>query len=100
RSTLAGAFALPGYPHPRFRDEGYRPLNGEYRWPLWTALDGVLFFDAGQVFQRYRGLRLGGVRHNVGAGVRVYGRDDAAGRVEVAFGPEGPRLIAQIGTLF
>lgn len=99
-STLGGAFTLRGYPNHRFRDEGYLLLNAEYRWPIWTALDGVLFFDAGQVFQRYRGLHLGGVRHNVGAGVRVYGRDDVAGRVEVAFGPEGPRLIAQIGTLF
>ncbi len=99
-STLGGAYTLRGYPAHRFRDEGYLLLNAEYRWPIWNALDGVLFFDAGQVFHRYRDLHLGGVRHNVGAGFHAYARDGIAGRVEVAYGPEGPRLIAQIGRLF
>lgn len=99
-SALGGAYSLRGYPTYRFRDEGTLLVNAEYRWPVWDTLDGVLFFDAGQAFHRYRDLRLADFHHNVGLGLHVYGRAGVAGRVEFAYGPEGPRLIAQIGTLF
>lgn len=99
-STLGGAYSLRAYATNRFRDEGTLLLNAEYRWPVWDVLDGVLFFDAGQVFHRYKDVRLAAFHHNVGAGLRVYARDGIAGRLEVAYGPEGTRLIAQIGTLF
>lgn len=99
-STLGGPYSLRGYPTHRFRDEGTLLVNAEYRWPIWDVLDGVLFLDAGQVFHRYRDLRLADFHHNVGLGLRAYARDGVAGRVELAYGPEGPRLIAQIGTLF
>ena len=99
-SRLGGIHTLRGYATDRFRDEGTLLLNAEYRWPVWDLLDAVLFFDTGQVFHRYDDIAPSDFHSNVGAGLRVYGRSDVAGRLEVAFGPEGPRLLAQIGTVF
>ena len=99
-TTLGGVRTLRGYDHDRFRDEGYLLFNAEYRWPIWEVFDGVIFFDTGQVFQRYKEVDLGGFHSNVGAGLRVYGRSDVAGRLEVAYSPDGFRLLAQIGTVF
>ena len=99
-TTLGGVHTLRGYDHDRFRDEGYILLNAEYRWPVWDIFDGVVFFDTGQVFQRYKEVALDEFHSNVGAGLRVYGRSGVAGRVEAAYSPDGLRLLAQIGTVF
>ena len=99
-STLGGPHTLRGFDNNRFREEGYVLFNAEYRWPVWDILDGVVFFDSGQVFQRYKEIGLNEFHSNVGAGLRVYGRSGIAGRLEGAYGPDGIRLLAQIGTVF
>ena len=99
-STLGGVHTLRAYQYARFRDEGYVLFNAEYRWPVWDVLDGVVFFDTGQVFQRYDEVALDAFHSNVGAGLRVYGREGVAGRLEAAYGEDGLRILAQIGTVF
>ena len=99
-STLGGVHTLRAYQHARFRDEGYLLFNAEYRWPVWDVLDGVVFFDTGQVFQRYEEVAFDEFHSNVGAGLRVYGRGGVAGRLEAAYGEDGVRVLAQIGTVF
>ncbi len=99
-TTLGGVSTLRGYDQDRFRDEGYLLFNAEYRWPIWDIFDGVVFFDTGQVFQRYSDVAFDAFHSNVGVGLRVYGRSDVAGRLEAAYSPDGLRLLAQIGTVF
>ena len=99
-ATLGGPNSLRGFAANRFRDEGYLLFTAEYRYPVWDILDAVVFFDTGQVFQRYEDIDPAVFHSNVGAGLRVFSASDVAGRLEIAFGPEGPRLLAQIGTTF
>lgn len=99
-ATLGGPDDLRGYPTNRFRDEGSLLINLEYRYPVFDLLDAVVFYDTGQVFQRYKEIDPADFHHDVGAGLRVYGREGVAGRLEVAYGPEGVRLLARVGTMF
>jgi hypothetical protein len=99
-ATLGGPDDLRGYGADRFRDEGYLLFNVEYRYPVWDLLDAVVFFDTGQVFQDYDEIDPADFHSNVGAGLRVYGRSSVAGRLEVAYSPEGVRVLARIGTTF
>lgn len=99
-ATLGGPDDLRGYANDRFRDEGSLFATVEYRYPVFDILDAVVFYDTGQVFQRYDEIDPADFHHDVGAGLRVYGRSSVAGRLEVAYSPEGVRLLAQIGTTF
>jgi hypothetical protein len=99
-ATLGGPDDLRGFVADRFRDEGALLFTAEYRYPVWDLLDGVLFYDTGHVFQRYKEIDPAGFHHNVGAGLRVYGRSGVAGRLEAAYGGEGLRVLARIGTTF
>ena len=99
-ATLGGPNTLRGYSNDRFRDEGYLLATVEYRYPVFDILDAVVFYDVGQVFQRYQEVDLSAFHHDVGAGLRVYGRQGVAGRLEVAYSPEGVRVLARVGTTF
>jgi outer membrane protein assembly factor BamA len=99
-ATLGGPDDLRGYANDRFRDEGYFLATVEYRYPVFDILDGVVFYDTGQVFQRYEDIDPAALHHDVGAGLRVYGRQGVAGRLEVAYSPEGVRILARVGTTF
>ena len=99
-STLGGPDDLRGFVADRFREEGSLLFTAEYRYPVWDILDGVLFYDTGQVFRRYKDVDPADFHHNIGAGLRVYGRSGVAGRLEAAYGEEGLRVLARIGTTF
>ena len=99
-STLGGPDDLRGYDNDRFRDEGYLLATVEYRYPVFDILDAVVFYDTGQVFQRYNEIDPADFHHDVGAGLRVYGRGGVAGRLEAAYSPEGLRVLARVGTTF
>jgi hypothetical protein len=47
--TLGGPDDLRGFRRFRFRDEHMLLLQAEYRWEIFTAVDGALFYDAGKV---------------------------------------------------
>ena len=99
-ATLGGPDDLRGYATDRFRDEGYLLFNVEYRYPVWDILDAVVFFDTGQVFQKYDEIDPADFHSDIGAGLRVYSRSSVAARLEGAYSPEGLRLLARIGTTF
>jgi outer membrane translocation and assembly module TamA len=45
-------------------------VNGELRFPIWRALGGVVFVDAGNVFARAGDLDLSSIKASAGTGVR------------------------------
>ncbi|MEO7651535.1 MAG: BamA/TamA family outer membrane protein, partial [Bryobacteraceae bacterium] len=47
---LGGSDDVRGYRPFRFSDRNSMVLNGEYRWEIFSGLDGALFADAGKVF--------------------------------------------------
>ncbi len=99
-STLGGPATLRGYAYDRFRDRGSLLFTAEYRWPIFDIFDAAIFYDAGQVFKEYEDIGLDRFHYDAGGGLHVYGGGGVAARLEVAFSPEGPRLIAQVGTTF
>ena len=62
---------------PTFQDcdpiggEGLFILNEELRFPIFRKLQGVVFYDAGNVFRTLGDYSLGDLRHVAGAGLRV-----------------------------
>ncbi len=69
--TLGGDGQLRGYRRGFFRDKGSLLLSAEYRYPIWDTWNAVLFWDEGQVFDRYGDLEAGGFEYSFGAGISV-----------------------------
>lgn len=74
-----GADSVRGYPYQLLGplDRGGKPLGGtsmaigslEVRFPIWQALGGVVFVDAGNAWERVED-SLGGLRYTTGFGLR------------------------------
>ena len=50
--TLGGNDTLRGFREYRFRGPHAILAQAEYRWEIWSGLDGALFYDAGKVADR------------------------------------------------
>lgn len=80
RFFAGGDSTLRGFPRDRVgpRTTAGTPLGGEalllwnveYRFPVWSALRGVLFYDVGNVYEKIGDLDPTDVRHVLGAGLR------------------------------
>jgi outer membrane protein assembly factor BamA len=91
--TLGGSSTLRGFADYRFRDRNLLLFSAEYRWPLFRALDGALFYDAGTVAPTAQGLSLRHAQTDYGVGVRLHTTKRTLLRVDVARGAEGIRTI-------
>ena len=69
--VLGGGQRLRGYRRGFFRGEGSLLLSAEYRYPIWDTWNAFLFWDEGQVFERYGDLEAGRFQYSFGAGVSV-----------------------------
>ena len=70
-ATLGGTHRLRGYRRGSFRGEGSLLLSAEYRYPIWDTWNAFLFWDEGQVFNKYGDLEPGGLEYSFGAGISV-----------------------------
>jgi hypothetical protein len=68
--TLGGPDDLRGFRRFRFRDENILLLQAEYRWEIFTAVDGALFYDAGKVAADRGGLDVDDLETDYGIGFR------------------------------
>lgn len=80
-------------------------LNQEIRFPLWSRLRGVGFYDAGNAFETASDIRLSELRQSVGAGLRFelpFGliRLDWAAVVNPQPGEKPWRLLFSLGDAF
>jgi hypothetical protein len=89
--TLGGSNTLRGFADYRFRDRNLLLFNAEYRWPLFRALDGALFCDAGTVAPTAQALSMRHAHADCGAGARLHTTRRTLVRVDVARGAEGIR---------
>jgi hypothetical protein len=87
--TLGGPDDLRGFRRFRFRDRHALLLQAEYRWEIFTAVDGALFYDAGKVASRVEDLTLDGLESNYGIGFRFGTSNGVFLRIEGAFGSRG-----------
>ncbi|MEX2604967.1 MAG: BamA/TamA family outer membrane protein [Gracilimonas sp.] len=98
--SLGGSSNLRGYTTNRFRDSGSLLLTLEYRYPLWSFADIVLFIDEGHVFNHYSEISLEEFHENYGAGLHFLSAKGFAFRGEYAFSTESSRLILSINKNF
>jgi outer membrane protein assembly factor BamA len=91
--TLGGSNTLRGFLDYRFRDRDALLFNAEYRWPLFRALDGALFYDAGTVAPSAEALSMRHARTDYGLGVALHTATRTLARVEVARSAEGIRAL-------
>jgi outer membrane protein assembly factor BamA len=99
--TLGGPDDLRGFRRFRFRDENLLLLQAEYRWEIFTALDGAIFYDAGKVASRHEDLNLRDLESDYGIGFRFGTSNGVFLRIEGAFGSEGGKhFVFRYGHVF
>jgi hypothetical protein len=99
--TLGGPDDLRGFRRFRFRDDNALLLQAEYRWEIFTAMDGAIFYDAGSVAPRPSDLSLDRLDHDWGIGFRFGSDNGVFLRVEGAFGSrDGKHFIMRWGHVF
>ena len=99
--TLGGPDDLRGFRRFRFRDSHALLLQAEYRWEIFTAVDGAIFYDAGKVASRLEDLTLSDLESDYGIGFRFGTSNGVFLRVEGAFGSrEGKHFILRFGHVF
>jgi hypothetical protein len=99
--TLGGPDDLRGFRQFRFRDRNVLLLQAEYRWEIFTAVDGAIFYDAGRVAPRFADLGFNDLESDYGIGFRFGTRNGVFLRVEGAFGSSGGKhFILRYGHVF
>lgn len=99
--TLGGPDDLRGFRRFRFRDEHMLLLQAEYRWEIFTAVDGAIFYDAGKVASRREDLDLEDLESNYGIGFRFGTINGVFLRIEGAFGSrDGKHFVFRFGHVF
>ncbi|HPQ81410.1 MAG TPA: BamA/TamA family outer membrane protein [bacterium] len=95
-STLDVNSPLRGFTSGRFHDRNLIVLNAEYRFPIWEALDGVLFFDTGRVFHSFADLTMKDFKLSGGGGLRMRAMGLMLLRFDLAYGGEGIQTLVGI----
>ena len=98
--TLGGGQTLRGFRDFRFRDRHLLAVQAEYRFEILTALDGAIFYDAGQVAPRLARFRWRDFERDWGFGFRFGGNGGVFLRLDLAYGGEGPRTWLRFGHVF
>ncbi len=86
---IGGADDLRGFHPYRFTDRNAVVYNAEYRWEIFSGLDGALFFDAGKVMPHRTQLSFSELQTSAGFGFRFNARDHTFLRLDVGFSHEG-----------
>jgi len=99
--TLGGNDTLRGFREYRFRGPHAILAQGEYRWEIWSGLDGALFYDAGKVATRRGDLNFDGLERDYGFGFRFNTDEAIMFRVDAGFGSrDGKHLYIVFGGIF
>jgi hypothetical protein len=101
QKTLGGPDDLRGFRRFRFRDDNMVLFQAEYRWEIFTAVDGAIFYDTGMVAPDVKSLSLDDLQDNYGFGFRFGSVNGVFLRVEAAFGStDGPHFIFRFAHVF
>jgi hypothetical protein len=98
---LGGKDTLRGYRDYRFRAPHAMLLQAEYRWEIWSALEGALFYDTGKVANVRSDLSFKNLESAYGFGFRFNTDEAVVMRFDAAFGSrDGKRLHISLGGFF
>ena len=99
--SLGGPDDLRGFHRLRFRDKHALLLQAEYRWEIFTAVDGALFYDTGKVASRVEDLNLRDLESDYGFGFRFGSANGVFLRIDTAFGSrDGVHFIFRFNNVF
>ena len=99
--TLGGNETLRGFREYRFRAPHAILAQAEYRWEIWSGLDGALFYDAGKVADQRSDLNFKDLESDYGVGFRFNTNSGVMFRVDAAFGSkDGNHLYIVVGGVF
>jgi hypothetical protein len=99
--TLGGNDTLRGFRAYRFRGLHSLLLQAEYRWEIWSGLEGALFYDTGKVAMRRSALDFTSLERDYGFGFRFNTDNGVVMRVDAAFGSrDGRHLHVVFGGIF
>lgn len=97
---LGGSDDLRGYRFFRFSDRNSMVMNAEYRWEIFSGLDGAIFADAGKVFPRRGMLNFHDLESSAGFGLRFNAHNATFMRLDLAFSQEGVQLWIKFNDIF
>ncbi len=87
--SLGGSDDLRGFRPYRFTGPNAIVYNAEYRWEIFSGLDGALFFDAGKTMPSWGHWGLSGLRTSGGIGFRFNARNRTFTRIDIGVSEEG-----------
>jgi outer membrane protein assembly factor BamA len=98
--VLGGSDDLRGFRPFRFSGNNSLLFSGEYRWAIFSGLDGALFVDAGKVFSRRGQLNFKDLEGSAGFGFRFNARNRTFLRLDVGFSHEGFQVWFKFSDIF
>jgi outer membrane protein assembly factor BamA len=99
--TLGGNDSLRGFRDYRFRGPHAILAQAEYRFEIWSGLDGALFYDAGKVADRRSDVNFKSLERDYGFGFRFNTNESVVFRVDAGFGSrDGKHLYIVFGGNF
>jgi outer membrane translocation and assembly module TamA len=99
--TLGGNDTLRGFREYRFRGPHSILAQGEYRYEIWSGLDGAFFYDAGKVANTRSDLNFSDLETDYGFGFRFNTDNAIVFRVDAGFGSrDGKHLYLVFGGIF
>ena len=99
--TLGGNDTLRGFREYRFRGPHAILTQTEYRYEIWSGLDGALFYDAGKVANTRSDLNFNDLETDYGFGFRFNTDNAIVFRVDAGFGSrDGKHLYMVFGGIF
>jgi outer membrane protein assembly factor BamA len=99
--TLGGKDTLRGFREYRFRGPHAILAQGEYRYEIWSGLEGALFYDAGKVANTRSDLNFKDLETDYGFGFRFNTDNAVVFRVDAGFGSrDGKHLYIVFGGTF
>ena len=100
RPGLGGQNLVRGFSSNRFQGNGSLVLNAEYRYPIWTNWDALVFVDTGQVFPELDDVGVDRFHWSYGGGIHMLNQRGLSFRFEVAGSTEGVRTILTVEPTF
>jgi outer membrane protein assembly factor BamA len=98
---LGGRDTLRGFREYRFRGPHTLLLQAEYRYEIWSGLDGAFFYDAGKVARQRSDLDLKHLEKDYGFGFRFNTDNGVVMRLDAGFGSsDGKHLYITFGGVF
>ena len=99
--TLGGNDTLRGFREYRFRGPHAILAQAEYRYEIWSGLDGALFYDAGKVANVRSDLNFKDLETDYGFGFRFNTDNAIIFRVDAGFGSrDGKHIYIVFGGIF